>query len=81
MEQHDILFLISDNGIGMDEKQLSLILKGEGKSTSSGSNIGVYNTHQRLRLFYGEAYGLHYESIQGQGTDVTIKIPAKTDHS
>ena len=35
--------------------------------------VGVQNVNTRLRLYYGEKYGLHFESTLGEGTDVTIK--------
>ena len=60
--------------MGMDEDALASILKGTGRSRS-GSNIGIYNTHQRLQLLYGEDYGLTYASVLGQGTEVTMRLP------
>lgn len=39
--------------------------------------IGVYNTHRRLQSLYGPGYGLSYSSAPGQGTTVTIRIPAR----
>lgn len=73
-EDDTMVILISDDGVGMPAEQLKQVLCGRGKS-KKGSNIGVYNTHQRLRLLYGERAGLHYESEVGTGTEVTIRIP------
>ena len=73
-EGEDIVFQISDDGMGMDEDALASILKGTGRSRS-GSNIGIYNTHQRLQLLYGEDYGLTYASVLGQGTEVMMRLP------
>ncbi len=75
MEGQNIQFTISDNGKGIPPDKLPAILTGEGKSTT-GSNIAIYNTHLRLKLLYGDNFGLHYESVLGKGTDVTIRIPA-----
>lgn len=74
VEGEDILFTISDTGMGIPKGQLTNILDGTG--TGSGSNIGIYNTHQRLQLLYGENYGLQYQSTYGQGTEVYVRIPA-----
>ncbi len=74
IEEEAMVFLVSDDGVGMPSERLEQVLCGQGKSTK-GSNIGVFNTHQRLRLFYGEKAGLHYESKVGVGTEVTIRIP------
>lgn len=74
MEDKDIVFQISDDGVGMDKDTLASILEGTGISRN-GSNIGIYNTHQRLQILYGEDYGLVYISMPGQGTEVTMRIP------
>lgn len=77
-EEDDLQFLISDDGVGMDEEQIALILSGQG-SSEKGSNIGVYNTHRRLQLLFGAEYGLHYESSEGSGTEVTVRIKMKKE--
>ena len=74
-EESDILFVISDTGVGIPPDILPVILDGKG-THGTGSNIGIYNTHLRLQLLYGKNYGLHYESVRGQGTEVHIRIPA-----
>ena len=74
IEENIIYFQVSDDGIGMDATTLSNILSGNHRK-KRGSNIGVYNTHQRLLLLYGPDYGLSYASVLGEGTTVTIKIP------
>ncbi len=73
-EDMDILFTISDTGMGIPAGQLANILDGTG--SGSGSNIGIYNTHLRLQLLYGEAYGLQFQSTYGKGTEVHVRIPA-----
>ena len=74
-ENEDIYILISDDGIGIPEDILPNILSCERKKISSGTNIAVYNIHNRLQLLYGPGYGLTYESTYHHGCDVTIKIP------
>ena len=75
MEGGDIVFTVSDTGMGIPPERLETILDGTEES-EHGSNIGIYNTHMRLRYLYGETYGLHYESDYGQGTEVQVRIPA-----
>ena len=41
-----------------------------------GSGYGVKNVNERIQLFYGERFGLSYESTQPGGTTVTVRIPA-----
>ncbi|MNW60492.1 Sensor histidine kinase YpdA [compost metagenome] len=75
VEDH-VEFKISDNGIGMDEKTVQGILKGIARS-DRGSGVGVINVQERISLYYGSSYGLHYESEPEEGTIVTIKIPVE----
>ena len=75
-EEGDIVLLISDDGVGIPPEKLPSILSGQGKSASGGTNIAVSNTHRRLQILYGEAYGLTYSSELGKGTEVQIRIPA-----
>ncbi len=77
MEGEDIVILVSDDGVGIPPQKLATILTGDGKSSSGGTNIAVYNTHRRLQILYGEEYGLSYSSVPGRGTDVQIRIPAR----
>lgn len=69
-----IYLTIEDNGIGMTPEQLSSITVK--RSHSSGHGYGVWNINERLKLTYGEKYGLSYSSEYSKGTKVTIKIPA-----
>lgn len=79
-EERDVLFLISDDGVGISEEQKKSILSGE-KHEGTGTNIGIYNTHRRLQLLYGERYGLTYDGSVGVGTEVTIRIPLQEEVS
>lgn len=74
-EADDIIFTISDDGVGIPPEKLLTILNGEGPSKGTGSNIGIYNTHLRLQLLYGPAYGMHYRDSYPNGTEVEIRIP------
>ncbi len=77
----DIVFLVFDNGVGMSASQVEQITQPDGKGEGDGTHIGVYNTHERLRLYYGAEYGLQYKSAPGKGTEVTVRIPFTTDES
>lgn len=75
---------ISDNGIGMEEKRLAelnerlervsvgyIVEDGEGEK----GGIALKNVCRRIKLLFGEKYGLHVDSIQGIGTKVTLVLP------
>lgn len=72
----DYCLLISDDGVGIPPDRLPSILQGRKVGHSRGTNIAVYNTHKRLKILYGESYGLHYTSEVGHGTEVLVRIPA-----
>lgn len=77
-EGNELYFIIKDNGLGMTEEQVESILKGEGVSQSKrGSGIGVKNVNERIKLYFGEEYGLHIDSEPDVGTTVTLHLPAK----
>lgn len=67
-------FVIKDNGIGMTKETVEKLMSGSLRS-ESGSGVGVINVQERIKLYYGKAYGLHYESELEEGTTVTIRLP------
>jgi len=75
-EDDTIVFIVSDDGVGVPPEKMKTILSGKGDSTI-GSNIGIYNTHKRLQLYYDKSYGLTYRSSESTGTEVEIRIPAR----
>lgn len=76
-----IHIVISDNGKGMDEPALEKIrerLDGRlprEENRGKRTGIAIYNVNKRLKILFGDAYGLAYSSIPGMGTDVEIRIP------
>lgn len=65
----DIEFTIEDNGIGIDKDVISEILQ---KDTTG---YGLKNINERIKLYFGNEYGLFIESELGKGTIVKFKIP------
>lgn len=77
-----ILLTVSDDGQGMTSEQLGALLeslKEEAAFTELGhrsnSGIGIKNIDSRIRLYYGDSYGLSIDSSPGHGTSITIKLP------
>ncbi|WP_136608326.1 cache domain-containing sensor histidine kinase [Paenibacillus dokdonensis] len=67
---------VVDNGDGMDMEQLELAKDRKNKSSRQlFSGIGVVNVHERIRLLYGEEYGVTITSQMGDGTRVRISLP------
>jgi len=76
MQGEDVFIEVSDNGLGMPPELTRSLLTEEFHKISKGSGIGLKNVHQRLCLYYGEAYGLTIESELDVGTTVHIHLPA-----
>lgn len=73
---------ISDNGKGMDSSTLQKLNQSLNQeyhvSPTSGkksTGIALWNVNRRLKLVFGENYGLHVSSTPSLGTDVEIHIP------
>ncbi len=80
-----LLIRISDDGIGMDEEALHRLNDKLGKGISlamqeqeTKGGLALVNVDNRIRLLFGDEYGLHVFSIPGSGTDVEITLPAIT---
>lgn len=78
LEGSDVVIKVADNGLGMSEDQLRRILSGTVSVRSKGSGVGVRNVQERIRLYFGDSYGLSFESELEVGTVVTIRLPART---
>ena len=79
--KEDELYLsVADNGLGMTEDKVEMILTGKSSSGNGrGSGIGVKNVNERIKLYFGEAYGLTIDSEPDEGTKVTIHLPVKAE--
>lgn len=74
----NLIITISDNGCGiaaekLDELKRELSIVKE----IAGSHIGMQNVNNRIKLYYGHEYGLHIDSVEGEGTTVSVQIPYK----
>lgn len=69
-----IILSAHDDGVGIAENKLKDLL-GATQPEQSGSHYGLRNIDQRIKLLYGPAYGLTFESIPGNGTTVNIHLP------
>ena len=71
----DLLVVVEDDGVGMEKEQLEELRSNMNRRNENGTHIGMQNVHQRIRLRYGENYGLELDSASGVGTKVKIRIP------
>lgn len=73
MDEHELAIKVEDNGRGMTEADLELLMSGQRRSKFSG--IGVRNVRERLNLYYGEKGKLAFYSSEKHGTSAVITIP------
>ncbi|PWJ51321.1 cache domain-containing sensor histidine kinase [Faecalicatena contorta] len=70
---------VEDNGKGMTKEQKRAVLHHEGDTKRQFNGIGVFNTSERLRLFFGEVIQFNLQTEIGTGTKYMIEIPASTE--
>ncbi|MDR5582811.1 sensor histidine kinase [Paenibacillus larvae] len=52
------------------------LLEADHSRNDEPASIGLRNVHERIQIFYGIQYGVDIDSMIGEGTSVTITIPA-----
>ena len=71
-----VAITIADNGQGITEDRLKVVLNNiNNRSESEKTTYGLYNVNERIRLDFGEEYGINIDSEYGKGTKVSIKLP------
>ncbi len=80
ISEGDIYIDVIDNGYGMPPEVCENLLKEDYEPKNGnlkhGSGVGLVNVNNRIRLRFGEQYGLKAESEPDEGTRITIHIPA-----
>ncbi len=71
-EGEDLLFLVEDNGAGMEPETVAAILS---KERSDHTGIGIKNVNDRLKIYFGNQYGITIDSAPDEGTRVYIRMP------
>ena len=77
MEDGHVLLQVADNGMGMTQQRLAHLRKAMEEEEKVG--FGVSAVNQRLKLMFGQEYGLSLDSREGVGTTVTIRIPYREE--
>lgn len=80
VKEQKLLLTVSDNGKGADQKKLDELLSGKiPESSDRRTHIGVQNVLKRIRILYGDAYGMTMKSTPGSGTTTRIYLPYEKD--
>ena len=76
MHGEEVELSVEDTGLGMTEEKLKNIRHNmDNDIIKESKHIGVTNVNQRIKLYFGEEYGVSIESKEGIGTKVTVHIP------
>jgi two-component system sensor histidine kinase YesM len=73
-----ILFVVSDNGIGMNPELAGSLLNGQSSDKEKAGGIGLANVDERIKLICGKAYGIRIDTEPGVGTQINIRLPRLT---
>ncbi|MEK3724705.1 cache domain-containing sensor histidine kinase [Paenibacillus sp. FSL H8-0034] len=76
--ENNLLLTVRDNGKGLTEDEIKWLytsLKQPINASSKGSGVALRNIDQRVKLMYGEEFGLHIDGIPGEGASFTITLP------
>ena len=65
----DVVITVRDNGMGMEQEKAETLVAYQAKG------YGLKNVNDRIRLLYGEEYGIRIFSAPGEGTNVVMRFP------
>ena len=77
-EGNDVVCTVEDNGVGMTKEQIDAVMQ---KERSDKAGIGIKNVNDRLRIYFGDAYGITIDSAPDEGTRVYIRMPKINEES
>ena len=69
---------MADNGVGMEPEQIEEIFR---RKPDGKSGIGIKNVNDRLKIWFGEKYGVTITSVPDEGTRVTVRMPKVREES
>ena len=82
-----LLITVSDDGLGMEQDKLDEMNRKMSKApledvqvnSEKRGGIAMVNVNNRIKLLFGEKYGLYFYSTPGVGTDVEVSLPVITE--
>lgn len=78
-KEKEVNIIVKDNGCGISAEKLKELQESlqNIKNEEAGNSIGIENVNSRIKLYYGNEYGMKIESIAGEGTTVTLHFALK----
>lgn len=71
--------IVTDDGCGIDPDRLEKILREDKAKGKGFTSLGMFNVDQRIKLNYGDEFGLNIRSVLGEMTRVEVKLPILTE--
>lgn len=75
IDEHNLIIIIQDDGVGIEPSQLDGIIANLDSENDDSSHVGISNVYRRIRMIYGNEYGVKIESEHGEGTKISIMLP------
>ncbi len=77
-EGDDLYIVVSDNGLGMPPDVVEKLLERPAsvRTNTRGNGVGLWNVNERIKLYFGDGYGLRIDSEPDEGTSVTLHLSA-----
>lgn len=77
--------IVTDDGLGMNPQRLeeinNLLENNMPLPSETSSGYGISNVNERIKIYFGDAYGITYESELNKFTKVTVKLPIMNNSS
>jgi len=76
-EGGDLVIIVEDNGLGIPPERLDTLREAleRGGGLTAGDKLGLASVHERIRMQFGEGYGIRLESAEMRGTTITVRLP------
>ena len=79
IDTEEVSVVVEDNGKGMDKETVENLMESFYKDDVKGSgeieHVALKNIQKRIRMVCGEKYGINIESVPGEGTKVSVRLP------
>lgn len=73
--ENEVRFMVSDSGPGLSEEECEKVRKYLHAEEETHLGFGLRNVNERIKLYFGDRYGISFRSAAGEGTEVTVLIP------
>ena len=75
VSEKDLILTVADDGCGMSAEKLEKIRAGNCETMG----IGIKNVDLRIKMCFGEEYGVFVDSVEDEGTTITLRLPRTTE--